>query len=166
LIIFKHLREIALGNNTKYVIPDGGNLAMGIPVHPEIKKLNIGWAAGNFIFNSGVNDYIKNQIKSGDFVNVRRRTVPNNGHPFTVHELFKDGSDIAIGKLSRDAGHILLHSACMGFVVNEVVIWSYEDTVKFDRENPGRNYAAGWCEQAKVQGYIYLVDFAGFGIPQ
>jgi ATP-dependent DNA helicase RecQ len=46
-----------------------------------------------------------------------------------------------------------------------VVVWTYEDTLNFDNDNPGKNYAANWCLRAKIQGYIYLVDFAGFGVP-
>ena len=52
-----------------------------------------------------------------------------------------------------------------GLIVNEVVVWTYDKTLQFDLENPGVNYAANWCEAARKQGYIYLVDFAGFGIP-
>ena len=47
-------------------------------------------------------------------------------------------------------------------VVNEVVVWSYEDTRKFDNEH-GTNFSNDWCEEAKNTGYIYLVDFAGYG---
>ena len=165
LLIFNHAREIALANNNTYEIPEAANVNLGIPVHPEIKKLNIGWASSNFIFNSGVNDYIKSQIKSGDFVNVKSKDIITKGDSFRVHELYKEGTDRAIGRLSRDAGNILQHAVCKGFVVNEVVVWSFEDTVKFDEENPGKNYSSKWCEEAKNQGYIYLVDFAGFGIP-
>lgn len=165
LLIFKHLREIALSNNMRYVIPENANVGLGIPVKPEIDKLNIGWAAGRFVFTSDVNNYIKTQIKSGDFVYVKSRQVPNNGRPFTVHELFKEGTVRAIGQLSRDAGRILDHSCCNGFVINEIVVWNFEDTERFDIKNPGRNYSANWCQEARSQGYIYLVDFAGFGVP-
>ena len=72
----------------------------------------------------------------------------------------------SIGQLSRDAGKILDHNYIKKLVVNEVVVWTYDDTLKFDKDNPGKNYAANWCQEAKNQGYIYLVDFAGHGIPQ
>lgn len=153
-------------NNNRYVTPEAANISLGIPIRPEIKKLNIGWAANSYNFNSEVNNFIKTQIKSGDFVYVKKRVVPNNGNPFTVHELFKEGTERVIGQLSRDAGSILQHSLCKGFVVNEVVVWSFEDTVNFDNENPGKNYSSNWCDGARSQGYIYLVDFAGFGIPE
>ena len=51
-----------------------------------------------------------------------------------------------------------------GFVVNEIVQFSYEETMKSDEKN-GTTYARDWCQEARDQGYIYLVDFAGFGVP-
>jgi ATP-dependent DNA helicase RecQ len=48
--------------------------------------------------------------------------------------------------------------------VNEVVVWTYDDTCKFDSEN-GTNFARDWCPEAMKKGFIYLVDFAGYGVP-
>jgi ATP-dependent DNA helicase RecQ len=163
LLIFKHFREIALTNNNRYVIPENANVGLGIPVQPEIKKLKIGWAAKSFNFNGGVNSYINTSVKSGDFVFVRRRVVPYNGTQFIVHELLKENTTRPIGELAGNANIVTDHQTVSGFVVNEVVVWSYEDSCKFDAEN-GTNYAKDWCPEAIKQGYIYLVDFAGFGI--
>ncbi len=164
LLIFKHFREIALANNNRYVIPENANVGLGIPVQPEIKKLKIGWAAKAFNFNGGVNSYINTSVKSGDFVFVRRRVVPYNGTQFIVHELLKENTTRPIGELAGNANIVRDHQTVSGFVVNEVVVWSYEDTCKFDSEND-TNFARDWCQEARNQGYIYLVDFAGFGIP-
>lgn len=164
LLIFKHLRENALANNIRYVIPENANLGLGIPVQPEIKKLKIGWAAKAFNFNGGVNNYINTSVKSGDFVFVRRRVVPYNGNHFVVHELLKENTTRPIGELASNANIVRDHQTVSGFVVNEVVVWTYEDTCKFDSEND-TNFARDWCQEARNQGYIYLVDFAGFGVP-
>lgn len=164
LLIFKHLRENAMANNIRYVIPENANLGLGIPVQPEIKKLKIGWAAKAFNFNGGVNNYINTSVKSGDFVFVRRRVVPYNGTHFVVHELLKENTTRPIGELASNANIVRDHQTVSGFVVNEVVVWSFDDTLKFDAEN-GTNYARDWCQEARNQGYIYLVDFAGFGVP-
>ena len=164
LLIFKHFREIALANNNRYVIPETANVGLGIPVQPGIKKLKIGWAAMAFNFNGGVNSYINTSIKSGDFVFVRRRVIPFNGNHFIVHELLKENTTTPIGELAGNANIVRDHQTVSGFVVNEVVVWSYEDTCRSDLEN-GTNYANNWCPEARNQGYIYLVDFAGFGIP-
>jgi len=165
LLIFKHNREIALANNKSHTISETANISLGIPVQPEIKKLNIGWAAKQYNFSLGVNKYIAENVKSGDFLFIKKREVPYNGNIFTVSELFKEGTTRAIGLLSREAGKLLHHTLVKGLIVNEVVVWSYEDSINFDNENPGNNYSLNWCEDAKRQGYIYLVDFAGFGVP-
>ena len=164
LLIFKHFREIALAHNNRYVIPENANVGLGIPVQPEIKKLKIGWAAKAFNFNGGVNSYINTSVKSGDFVFVRRRVVPYNGTQFIVHELLKENTTRPIGELAGNANIVRDHQTVSGFVVNEVVVWTFDDTLKFDAEN-GTNYARDWCQEARNQGYIYLVDFAGFGVP-
>ena len=164
LLIFKHLREIALSNNNSYVIPENAKISMGIPVQPEIKKLKIGWAAKAFNFNGGVNSYINTSVKSGDFVFVRKRIVPYNSTHFIVHELLKENTTRPIGELAGNANIVRNYQTVSGFVVNEVVVWSYEDTCKFDLEND-TNFARDWCQEARDQGYIYLVDFAGFGVP-
>jgi len=162
LLIFKYFREIALSNLSRYN-PENANIGLGIPVQPGIKKLKIGWAANAFNFNGGVNNYISTSVKSGDFVFVRRSVVPYQGNLFVVNELLKENTTIPIGELARNAIIVKDHQTVTGFVVNEVVVWTYEDTCKFDSEND-TNFANDWCQEARNQGYIYLVDFAGFGI--
>ena len=162
LLIFKHSREIALENNSMYKMPENTNNSLGIPVQPEIKKLKIGWAAKSYNFNGGVNNYIKNSINSGDFVFVKKRDVLYNGTTFSVCELLKENTTRAIGELAGNSNIIQDYNIVSGFVVNEVVVWSFEDTLKFDSEN-GTSYAKDWSPEARKQGYIYLVDFAGFG---
>lgn len=164
LLIFMHKRELALANNTEYLIPEGETILPGIPVQPEIKKLKIGWAAKAYNFNRGVNDTINSSVKSGDSVFIRRRIVPNNGNPFYVNELFKENIAHPIGELANDANIMNGNKIVSGFVVNEVVVWTYDDTCKYDAEN-NTAFARDWCQDAINKGYIYLVDFAGFGTP-
>ena len=165
LFVVDFERELALKSSRQYQLPENYQIALGIAVEPEIKKLNIGWAASDFIFNKGRNNYIKTNIASGDFVEIKKhKRVKKDGTEFFVHEIFKVGAETAIGQLSKDAGKLLEHSHVKGIIVNEVVVWSYDETVEFDKENPNKNYATKWCQEAKNHGYIYLVDFAGFGI--
>ena len=167
LLVFDFERELALKASRQYQLPNNYQLALGIAVEPEIKKLNIGWAASDYIFNrTNSFKFIKSHVKPGDLIEVKKlRKVKNDGTEFFVHEIFIEGSNISIGQLSRDAGNILNHNHVKKLVVNEVVVWTYEDTQKFDNDNPGKNYAANWCPEARNQGYVYLVDFAGFGVP-
>ncbi|PIQ28444.1 MAG: hypothetical protein COW63_14705 [Bacteroidetes bacterium CG18_big_fil_WC_8_21_14_2_50_41_14] len=185
LLVVDFERELAMKSSKPYELPEQYQARLGIPVEPGIQKLNIGWAAKNFNFNNGVNGYISEHIKSGDLIFIQRRVVPNGGHPLTVYELFKEGSTKVIGELSRDAGKLITHVQIKRLIVNEVVVWSYEDTLKFDQTKPkdfdnwtdwrkaGKPDANGfysdfhisWSPAAQEQGYIYLVDFAGFGVP-
>ena len=165
LFVVDFERELALKTSIPYELPANYQTALGIAVEPEIKKINIGWAAKAYNFSGGVNKFISDNVKSGDLIFIKKRVVPNGNNPFTIHELFKEGSTKVIGELSRDAGKLLSHTQIKGLIVNEVVVWSYEDTVEFDLKNPGKNYASNWCQDARNQGYIYLVDFAGFGVP-
>ena len=152
-------------NNKPHIFSETANINLGIPVQPEIKKLKIGWAAKAFNFNGGVNEYININIKSGDFILVKKRNVSYNGSVFTVNELYKDNSNKPIGELANNSSFMNTHVSLSGFVVNEVVVWTYEDTCKFDTENT-TNFAKDWCPEARKKGYIYLVDFAGYGVPE
>lgn len=167
LLVFNFEREIALRESVAYRLPERFSVGLGIPVEPEIKKLNIGWGANDHIFNKTNSfKFIKSDVKPGDLIEVKKlKKVKKDGTEFSVHEIFKEGSAISIGQLSRDAGNILNHNHIKKLVVNDVVVWTYDDTLKFDNDNPGKNYAANWCHEARNQGYIYLVDFAGFGTP-
>lgn len=163
LIVYKGHREMAMQYNQTYSFGEDTDLNLGIPVKPEISKLKIGWAAKSYNFCvRRVNDYIKNSIKSGDFVFVKKRIVPHNGNTFVVHELFKLNTSNAIGELARDSNILGQNEKISGFVVNEVVVWSYEDTCKYDNEH-GTNFSNDWCDEAKKNEFIYLVDFAGYG---
>lgn len=164
LQIFYSEREVALRDSKPFSFKKG----IGIPAEPGIRKLNIGWAAKEFNFNTGVNEYIKKNLKSGD--EIRIKLTPIAG--FDYYELL-DSKGKKVGQLSRPSGPphekeyqmqvALRQDGLSGFVINEVVQFSYDETLKSDERN-GTKFAEGWCQEARNQGYIYLVDFAGFGI--
>jgi RecQ family ATP-dependent DNA helicase len=165
LLVYKFHREFALDNGTTYVLPEEtrGNM-LSIPVQPGIDKLNIGWAAKAATFRGGINSYIASSIVSGDFLRIERRTVAYPGGTFTVHELFKEGEKRPIGQLASGAKNLLAQERVSGLVVSEVVVWTYQDSLKYDEEH-GTDYASKWCKEAIEEGFVYLVDFAGFGQP-
>jgi ATP-dependent DNA helicase RecQ len=168
LLIFKHFREIALGNNNSYVIPENAKVSLGIPAKPGLEKLNIGWSAKEFNFSRGVNNYIKNNLKSGDEVKI----VLTKHGSFQFYEIV-DKNNQKVGSLSQPQGNpneekfrnqvALRTNGLTGFVINEIVQFSYHETIISDNKN-GTKYAVEWCKEARNQGYIYLVDFAGFGV--
>jgi RecQ family ATP-dependent DNA helicase len=168
LLVFNFEREKALLESKPYILSDKFKLGLGIPAEPGISKLNIGWAAKEFNYKKGVNDSIKNSLKSGDEVSIK--LTVNKG--FEFYEII-DSKGKAIGQLSMPSGkpHTEEHKkqvalrkhGLKGFVINEIVQFSYDETLKSDEKN-GTTYAKDWCLEARNQGYIYLVDFAGFGV--
>lgn len=165
LIVYKHSREKALDNSRPFTFSEDTTQFLGIPVKPELQKLKIGWAAKSYNFcNRNVNEYIKNTIHSGDLLYIKKRLVNYNANIFTVTEIFKENSTIAFGELANGVNFMGIHDELKGYVVNEVVAWSYEDTCKFDTEHD-TDYKKDWCQEARNLGYIYLVDFAGYGTP-
>ena len=145
LLIFKHFREIALANNTKFEVPEKMAKDMGYSVKPELSKLFISWAATEDKFSFKLIEYLKNNVKVGDSISLFKKSIIHNGT--TVGLLSNDGFEKKpdVEKLKD-------------FIVNEVVVWSFEET-----DDKFKHF---WCQEARNHGYIYLVDFAGFGVPK
>lgn len=51
-----------------------------------------------------------------------------------------------------------------GVFVSDILVWTYEDSERYDREH-GTNFSQNWCQMAKEQGFVYVVDFAGYASP-
>ncbi|MBK8704167.1 MAG: ATP-binding domain-containing protein [Saprospiraceae bacterium] len=172
LIVFNGIREKAINSNLEYKLDADKAKRIGYPVKPGLSKLFISWSATNNAFNSKINDFIKTSVNSGDEISLTGKSV------------FHDKKKIA--HLSNAAfENIPLVDTLKGFVVNEVVVWSYEDTIAYDKKKPENfdnwpldkrlgkpnsdgfysDFHKSWCQEARNQVYIYLVDFAGFGVP-
>lgn len=170
LLIFKDSREVALDDNTTFELSEEKAKKLGYSVKPELSKLFISWAATNDAYNSEINEYIKSSVNSGDEITLKGKSVFHNY--------------IKVAHLSNAAFEKMPPSDTLnGFVVNEVVVWSYEDTIAYDRKKPDdfdnwslarrkgkpdidgfySDFHKSWCPAAVTNGYIYLVDFAGYG---
>ena len=52
-----------------------------------------------------------------------------------------------------------------GFIVSSVYVNTYEETVlSDDKRDDGTRWSDRWNETSKKRGYIYLIDFSGFGL--
>ncbi len=171
LLIFKGERESAMANGVRFELSAERKDLLGFTVKPELAKLFISWAATNDRFSPDLLSYLKTQIKSGDPISLQGKVV--------IHD------NTTIGMLSTAGFDRTPNCAQLkGFIVNEVVVWTYNETIENDRKEPADNktkpiwkrkqpdaegfytrYHELWCDEARAQGYIYLVDFAGFGIP-
>lgn len=59
-----------------------------------------------------------------------------------------------MGKIGRNS--------LQNFTVSGIYRYTYQETLDYD-EKHGSDYKIRWCEKARQIGYIYLVEFSGFG---
>ena len=59
----------------------------------------------------------------------------------------------------------LLPNKLVGLFVNEVFVWTKEDTEEYDRKHGTTLLEDFWTKDALDRGYIYVVDFAGYANP-
>lgn len=120
-------------------------------------KYYLSYTALNGLFTK--NNYIENCIKKDDSIEVR--VGDKWGNYYIFH------NNMCVGKLSSKSA-IMNRAKNNGinglsnFFVSNVFIWTYEDTVKSDMMN-NTDYTKQWSEEAKKNGYIYVVQIAGFG---
>lgn len=156
LYIFKGQREMALTNHSICIAPDYEALRYTEP-KVGMDKYYLSYTALNGLFTK--NNYIENCIKKDDSIEVR--VGDKWGNYYIFH------NNMCVGKLSSKSA-IMNRAKNNGinglsnFFVSNVFIWTYEDTVKSDMMN-NTDYAKQWSEEAKKNGYIYVVQIAGFG---
>ena len=122
----------------------------------------------NYYFKQ--NGYIANEVKKNDAVEVRL----DNGNANIVwngNVIGRLSDNSAIKRRMKDDGINVLE----GFFISEICVWEYTDSVRVDEKNrqdvqnriPGSrttNYSGEWSKDARDQGYVYVVNIAGFGI--
>ena len=127
---------------------------LGVKVDEGIDKLNIGWAALDYIENKfKVFEKLENNLRLGDLVELRK--VGANWEIYS--------NDQICGELKRGAYPKTEEKILKGFLISSIERWTYAETLIYDSKKEGRDFANKWCKEAKKRGYIYLVDFAGFG---
>lgn len=167
LFVYKGEREFAVENISRFAsLEDKWGIRER---HVGLDNYNIGYNAN---YNYKNNKNIIYNVRKNDPISIKRhRGMRQNGQPFTTFHVIHDGN--VVGQLSRrstiarrmedeDIGQL------NGFFVSDVFYWTYEDTLAADRRakeetgiNP--NFAAGWCDEAKNNGFIFIVDIAGYG---
>jgi superfamily I DNA/RNA helicase/superfamily II DNA or RNA helicase len=158
LIVYWGKREEALKNSTELLFDEK---QFGISIPSGFDKHYIGWGAretGNNIFN-----FIHQDMKAGLSLGLIR--------PKTYWFLEVEGK--RIGCLSKKISTSLTNqmngsNQLTGFVCSNIYKWTYEETVEYDnthQDEHGNNttYANGWTDEAKKRGYIYLIEFSGYG---
>jgi RecQ family ATP-dependent DNA helicase len=159
LLIFKGERELAIEKGEEFILE---SVDSSLPVEPKLNKHVLNNNAKQYMFVSqNVNEYIRSSVKTGDLVSIRTKRVQYQGQQIAFKELIHN--EKVVGSVSVKAVPNLEHiEVASDFVVNEVVVWSFKDTVDYDQRND-THYQKDWCDEAKQKAFIYIVDFAGFG---
>ena len=158
LIIYKAERERALSQSSIYIAPDYPALRYTEP-KPGLDKYYLSYTAQSRIFEN-VDSYVLNQIKKDDPVHIVRDQYGNYFIVHNGHYIGRLSSRSTIRYRAEEDGKTLLND----FFVSNVFVWTYEDTLASDRAN-NTDFAARWSPEAKQQGYINIVQIAGFGTP-
>ena len=167
LFVYKGEREKAVENMKRF-----GSLEDQWGIRERkvgLDNYNIGY---NTNYNFKNNRSIALNVSKNDPLSIQRyRGMTRAGKPFSTFNIVHKG--IIVGQLSRHSNIARKMetnnlNSLSGFFVSDVFYWTYADTVAADeralRDN-GYNpdYASGWGEEAKKQGYIFIVDVAGYG---
>ena len=160
-------RENAVKVMNKY---EGNDISLGIREHhPGLDNYNIGYNAG---FNFRNNKTIVNSVGKNAPITIQRYdNTDRNGRAFHVYNVMCNGQ--IVGQLSRSSSIALRMdderiNRLQGFFVSDVFYWTYEDSLLADQRNLRVNgystdYASKWCEDAKEQGFIFIVSISGYG---
>jgi ATP-dependent DNA helicase RecQ len=162
LHIYKGQREIALENNQRYIFENTARLGYS-EKEAKLENYNIGYNAG---FNFPENASIATNVRKNDPIIIRREDKTTTaGKAFPVYNIVHNGN--IIGQLSnssqlRQSMEQSGITQLSDLFVSEVFVWEYADSQNSDARN-NTKYSQNWCEQARQQSYIYVVNIAGFG---
>ena len=157
LIVINWKREQAL-NSSKPTIcevfsKDQVENSLGILLEEGIDKFTLYWGASDF--GRGSFETIKNHVRIGDDIILKK--VTRGGYNFWEVKL----NNITVAQLSSKIPKKMVEmSELSGFVVSSIYVHTYEETVNSET---GSQYAIKWSEESKKRGYIYLIDFSGYG---
>lgn len=158
LIIFQYDRESNMDQGIGYKLPEKTAKKIGVPVDEGIEKLTLYWNAS---YGSDSFDYIRDRIKIGDKITLEKEKRGD------FKFWYVKSGDIRIGQLSRklsqrlNSNHIIKDLA-----VSSVYVRTHKESVYSDEmnERQGSNrFSDRWDDSAKERGYIYLIDFSGYG---
>jgi RecQ family ATP-dependent DNA helicase len=155
LVAYYGEREKAMINGLECIFDETLISKLGISIKAGLDKYYIGWGAtesADYAFG-----LMEKTLKVGSIVTLIRQT--NNWF------LYFNGTRIAClsGRTSNYLSSLSgEHIAIGGYRVSNLYRWSIEDTQRYDLKN-NTDFASDWSENALNRGYIYLVEFSGYG---
>lgn len=158
LIIYKADRERALTQGAIYLAPDYKALRYTEP-EPGLKKYYLSYIATRKNDFDVINNYITNSVTKDDQVLVEKH---GRGY-YIIHKGNYIGCLSSSSNIVKRATEDNINKL-LGFFVNGITVWTLTDSLKYDEEH-GEHFTDSWCENARTQKFIYLVQIAGFGTP-
>ena len=130
-----------------------------------ISLKSLGIICWKFNFNNYFSR-IEKYIKQGNSVSIIRHPVNHNGKSWIEWNL--KANTILFGRLAKAPFTDVVQKAINGFSVSGIYRYTFQDTLEYDKthfDNNGNNttYAENWCKNARDKGYIYLIEFSGYG---
>jgi len=153
-IIWK--REKSLLEGKKFTHSNEDISKLGVQIQSGYDKFFISWGAQQFNFNKNF-ERIETDIKHGDYI-----SVVNNGSVLCNYD---DGTKkVQVGKLTSFTMSKIRNKSLQNFSVSGIYRYTYQETLDYDAKH-GKDYGRNWCANARQKGYIYLVEFSGYGRP-
>lgn len=156
LIVIKYDREIKMDLGKPHTFPkEQIKKNFGIAIEEGIDKFTMYWSASTYGESSF--NYIKENVKVGDLLILE--PVTYGGYVYW-HAIV---NGVKVARLSRSMVNKIGHfSRINGFIVSSIYVSTYEETLRSDEKN-NTNYATKWTQTAKDRGFVYLIDFSGYG---
>ncbi|MGN0236281.1 MAG: DEAD/DEAH box helicase [Paludibacteraceae bacterium] len=155
LYVYKWKREWAIEQNHLFNMPQNNNLRF-TETEAGIDKYMLSFTASQY--NYPIDQYIRENVSKDDPVSIE---TDRWGNYCIMH------NGRAIGRLSSKS-NIMIQATnanvkkLHGFFISDVFAWSYEETKEADVRN-GTDFADKWCPMAQQQGFITIVQIAGYG---
>ncbi len=159
LVFLVWKREQAIMTGQRFYFPPETIQQLGVPIQAGFDKFFISWGAKQFNFNNYFENIEKN-IREGNAVSINKKTVTHNGNTWV--EWILKANTILFGRLVQAPFNDVEHESVNGFSVSGIYRYTFQDTVEYDNEH-GTNYSNAWCPNAIAKGYIYLIEFSGYG---
>jgi ATP-dependent DNA helicase RecQ len=156
LITINWHREDALFRGDKYVFEENILSKLGISIPDGTDKLFIGWGATEL--GDKMHDFIEREVSIGDELVLTR---PKKNWVLGVKGKM-------IGMSSNDLSKYITNKigvdkkVLKGFSVSGIYVLSYDEVLNSDHLND-TNFIDMWSDVAKKRGYIYMIDFSGYG---
>ena len=128
--------------------------SLGVLIESGYKKFFISWGAQEFNFNKNF-ERIERDIKHGDPIEVL-----NNGSVICNYD--SGTKQVQVGKLTSSTMGKIRRRSLHNFSASGIYRYTFQETLDYDKKN-GRDFAKNWCMNARQKGYIYLVEFSGYG---